>query len=465
MEKIKISELPTFDKLRNEDRLFSHVPSFGELGYIPSSLITSGGVAMRRWNVNNASPIGEAVGDIGFLRELPSLLGLGCYLVDRNHGRRKLDPNNHYKLATGEAAKLDGTMGDYMWGWGTKWYYAFWTEGEYYYEGASLKPIRGRQNYVVPVGSTAATGQTTVDRETEELVSVVSDLPRYRGGNNDASKDGAFNTQLGRGASNQSQDVYGSYARKKGLGWEAYWYSFPAAIGALTRIIFGTRHLQTAFNANKDSNGLFQGGLGEGVTNVNSTQWSEKFGHYSFVPTSVGIELGDSCGEASYDVPDSDGSIWTTVKIPVFFGLKNFYGLTNRWERGKLFSMNADTSGDCYVVPQLHSDYNINSISGLRKVAVLAPGIDYISQLSMQNLCHVPTVLGASPSTYYADRSYSNGTSGLRASAVGGSANSGSHAGPECLTALYAPSTAYAYYGSPLCESQENWDTTPVIVG
>ena len=108
MEKIKISELPTFDKVRNEDRLFSHVPSFGELGYIPSSLITSGGVAMRRWNVNNASPIGEAVGDIGFLRELPSLLGLGCYLVDRNHGRRKLDPNNHYKLATGEAAKLDG---------------------------------------------------------------------------------------------------------------------------------------------------------------------------------------------------------------------------------------------------------------------------------------------------------------------------------------------------------------------
>lgn len=101
MEKVKISELPSFDKLRQEDRLFTHVPTFGEIGYIPSGLITQGGVAMRRWNMTQSTPVGEAVGDIGFLRELPNLLGLGCYLVDRNHGRRKLDPTNHYKFVSG----------------------------------------------------------------------------------------------------------------------------------------------------------------------------------------------------------------------------------------------------------------------------------------------------------------------------------------------------------------------------
>jgi hypothetical protein len=28
----------------------------------------------------------------------------------------------------------------------------------------------------------------------------------------------------------------------------------------------------------------------------------------------------------------------------------------------------------------------------------------------------------------------------------------------------YGVTTTYAYYGSPLCEAVEDWDTTPVLV-
>jgi len=83
----------------------------------------------------------------------------------------------------------------------------------------------------------------------------------------------------------------------------------------------------------------------------------------------------------------------------------------------------------------------------------------------MQNLSHTPTVVGGSPSTYYADSLYNNNaTSGLRVPAVGGFANSGGFDGPEYLLATYAVTASHAYFGSPLCESEDNWDTTPVIV-
>ena len=212
----------------------------------------------------------------------------------------------------------------------------------------------------------------------------------------------------------------------------------------------GTRHLQTAFNPNKDANGLYQGGLGVGVSDANSSVWNEKFGYHGFLPTSVGVELGDSCGVSTHTVSDGEGGTFLTAKVPVFFGLKNFYGYLNRWERGLILSKNADNTSDVYIVPQLYSDYNVNSISGLLKVGTIPAEQSYIMQISMQNLCHKPTVVGGSSSTYYADYQYHSAGSGLRGSAVGGNANNGDNAGPEYLNANNGVTNTNGNYGSPL---------------
>ena len=454
-EKIDLSTLADLASVDSNDRMLGYSVSGKKFGMIPISVVVKAGYACRRWDVTKSTPVGEAVGDIGYLRDLPSLLGLGCYLVDKNHGRRKLDPTNHYKFATGETAKLDGSMGDYMWGWSAKWYYSCWSEGDFFYEAASLKPIPGRQNYTIPIASTSALGVSVVDRDNLELVSVVSDAAQYRGGNNDAAKDGEFNTLLGRAATQLDAATFGSYARKKGDGWEGCWYAHAAVIGALFRIIFGTRNVQSPFNANKDSNGLYQGGFGAGVTNFSS--WSSKFGQYPFIPTSVGVELADSCGLSDYSVKDSDGSVIGTVSVPVFFGLKNFYGYLGRLERGALISKAAGGFGDLYVVPKLHSSYSMNSLSGLVKAATLPAtsnsGWESIQQISMQHLCHCPTVTGspATESTYYADSMYNdNAVSGLRVPIRGGNAINAGHAGLEYLNANNGVSNANANYGSPL---------------
>ena len=472
MEKIDLATLADLSSVSSNDRMLGYSVSGKKFGMIPVSFVTQEGYACRRWDMTKSTPVGEAVGNLDYLRNLPSLLGLGCYLVDKNHGRRKLDPTNHYKFATGEAASLDGSMGDYMWGWGTKWYYAWWTEGNYYYEAASLKPIPGRLNYTIPVASTSALGVSVVDRENLELVSVISDAAKYRGGNNDATKDGAYNTMLGRAATNMDAATFGSYARKKGLGWEGYWYAHSGIIGALFRIIFGNRNVQAAYNANKDANGLYQGGLGSGVTTFNDTTWSQKFSYYPFLPTSVGVELGDSCGTVSYTVKDGDGNSLGTVSVPVFFGLKNFFGYLGRLGRGELLSKNADGSGDLYVVPKMHSAYSMSSLSGLVKAATLpaaatASTWEYIQQLSMNRLCHCPTVTGApaTASTYYGDGMYNdNAVSGLRVPSRGGTGSNGAIAGLEYFVANVGVSHAYGHIGSPLCEAEEDWDTTPTLV-
>ena len=271
-------DVPTRNGVGKDDLLLSFNEQSRSLQYVRFDAIANGGYACRRWNMRYASPRGEAVGNLEYLRNLPGMLGLGCYLVDKNHGRRKLDPTNHNKFTTGEPAKLDGSQGDYMWGWGTKWYYAWWVEGDYYYEAASLKPIPGQYNYEIPVASTSALGTAVIDRTTNELVSVVNSSARYRGGNNDSSLDGKFNTQLGRAATALTAETFGNYARKKGDGWEAYWYAHHAIIGALFRIIMGTRNAQEAVNPSKDSNGLFQGGVGAGVSGAGSW-WSGSDGY------------------------------------------------------------------------------------------------------------------------------------------------------------------------------------------
>ena len=83
----------------------------------------------------------------------------------------------------------------------------------------------------------------------------------------------------------------------------------------------------------------------------------------------------------------------------------------------------------------------------------------------MQNLCHVPTVTGATSTTFYCDGFYNdNSVSGLRVPSRGGDAGNGGTAGLEYLAVSAGVSTSHAHFGSPLCEAAEDWDTTPILV-
>lgn len=140
-----IDQLPLADTSQPSKYLIEGVSKeTGESVRIPFAdavSIVNKHIAIRRWKRGQGTPVGESYGNIDFLRDLPSVIGLGCYLVSVDRSRRKLDPTNHHRFADGSPAALDGTMGDYLWCWNAH-YYSWWVDSTYYYEAVS--PTRSR---------------------------------------------------------------------------------------------------------------------------------------------------------------------------------------------------------------------------------------------------------------------------------------------------------------------------------
>jgi hypothetical protein len=182
------------------------------------------------------------------------------------------------------------------------------------------------------------------------------------------------------------------------------------------------------------------------------------------------VDLADGVGVVNYAVLDDSSATLYTAKVPVFFGLKNFYGYIGRWGRGELINKITGGAGEHYVCQSMYSPYSMSSVSGMLKANIVpatptASVWTYISQMSMQNLATSPTVLAGTSSTYYCDPLHNdNAADGLRLAYRGGIASSGTYAGLGCLNVYNAVSAAYAHVGSPLCEANEDWNPNAFIV-
>ena len=412
------------------------------------------GYCGRYWEEMSSTPMAAGYcGSLDMLRNLPGLLGLGCYLVRDDRSRRKLDPTNHYRFEDGTPAKLDGSMGQYMWCWNAH-YFTTWMEGTRTYYAISFTPLAGKKSYRIPAGGTSALGAGVIDRTNNILCSIVNSDPQFRGGGNQAAWDGSVISQLGMPATAYRYGGYSELARKRGEGWEANWYVAQAVTEYLFMIIMGTRNSQEAFIAAKDANGLYQGGLGPGVTSF--SVWGDYNGYYPLIPCRAGIELGDSCGEVPFDILGSDGNISSTVKIPVFFGLKNFYGHTWSVVSGLVTNVGAEKT-EHFVAPSLYEGWSQTDTSALLKAAESPRSEGWIKKKSFNLLCRMPTEVGASNTTYYCDYFWHTPSSqGLRACLSSSHAAAGATAGAFCTYSHGALSAADAHVSSPLCYFAED---------
>lgn len=419
-------------------------------------------IAGRWWDETAATPTAAGYyGSLQALKELPAKLGLGRYLVTDDRKRRKLDAADSTRFDDGSPAKLDGTMGQCMWCWNAH-YFTTWTEGNRRIQTVTFLPIKGKNSIYVPAGGISWIDAGVMDRTEQKLCSVISTDPRYRGGNGNAlggnyplAADAPQKTMLGMPATALSTTAFGTYARKRGEGWEANWFVARAVVEYLFEIIMGTRNSQAAFNAQLDANGLRQGGFGTGVTTM--PNWDTYNGCYPIIPTNVGLEMGDGVGLVDYSVTNADGVAVYQCKVPVFFGLVNAgFGNLWRWVRGLI--MNAGDISEVYVAKSMYADFNPNSVDGMLKVAECPQREGYIIKKSYEGLCCMPTSVGGSIATYYCDYFWTNAATskGLRVRAAGGLAYSDTHAGASYSLANNAASTANAGYSSPLCFFEED---------
>lgn len=221
--------------------------------------------------------------------------------------------------------------------------------------------------------------EATVDRtksDTLKLASVVNTTANFRGGNNDASKDAAENTQLGMPLTATTRVNFRKYARNRAAGskWNMLDFFATNTIWLLYSIEYANWNSQLAFNAALTNGGFKQGGLGNGVTNVNGTDWNTFNNYYPIIPCGTSDSLGNGTGEVEYTLPSTfkpDNVV--KVKVPRYRGIENPFGHIWKNVDGVIFDIKSDSDGGTSTIylAKTEADYGDTVTEGFSELGQL----------------------------------------------------------------------------------------------
>lgn len=400
-----------------------------------------------------SSPTCKRIGNTDLHKSLPIQSRMrGCLLDDDGKVVEYLDPND---WTGNDRTGLRGQVMVEI----PMHYRKFETEGTKRRVLISELPIPGYD--VVPKAYVSAY-EATVERSTSKLCSVANINENYRGGNNNSSLDGQYNSFLGRPATSISRTSFRSYARKRKSGsteWNCYTYDIHKTLFWLFVVEYATLNSQAGYNSEPTSEGYRQGGLGAGVTTWDNN-WSTFNGYYPFVPCGHTDSLGNRTGIVSYTAKNDDESITKTFDVPRYRGVENPFGHIWKWTDGCNIQVSATQENGgtglskafiCHDPANFQdSNYanyshvgNIDRAGGYVKEVLFGVGGEIL-----------PKTTGGGSTTYFCDNHWTNiPTSGeaLRGLLFGGSAGSGARAGLACADSLCAPSNSGTSFGSRLC--------------
>ena len=299
--------------------------------------------------------------------------------------------------------------------------------------------------------------EATVQRSTGKLASVVNTSADYRGGNNQADWDALPKTQLGKPATYMSRTAFRTAARKRGTTteWNCMDYNAYITLAWLYYIEYGNLNCQLAFNAQKDSNGYAQGGLGNGVTTWNSTEWNNFSGYYPIIPCGTSDELGNASGEVAYTLEKAEGENSKVFTVPRYRGIENPFGHIWKWADGMNMEVKTDANGGTSKVfvaidPANYNDSNYNGYT-LRGLAARQGG--YTKEMIFgEHGDLIASLVGESSTTYWCDYYYTyKDDNRMQGVLFGGNTHDGVLAGFGSALTYNAPSLVSAYAGSRLC--------------
>ena len=382
-----------------------------------------------------------------------------CVLRDNGTVAYYLHANDSTKRDTGAAAKLDGTDGQVMVEIPAH-YRKFEVDGtkfrcllsEHALPGFHLVQLAYRSAYEAAVDRTVSA--------TPKLASVVNTSTAFRGGNNTAGWDGTYRSLLGMPATSISLTNFRKYARnrgnagKNGAGWNCDVYEVQKTCWWLYAVEYANFNCQLAYNAEPTSEGYKQGGLSQGVTNM--SDWDGYNSYNPMVPCGVTNPLGNKTGVVNYTYKKSDGTDGQTLSVPSYRGLENPFGHVWSWTDGcKCNIQSADAGGVSeFFVCTDPAKFQSNDYTDYEKRGELPRNEGYVKIMMIGEYGeNMPTAVGASSTTYFADYFYTNVVSntGQRGVLFGGGANYGAAAGFSYAYANSAASATTASVGSRLC--------------
>lgn len=229
--------------------------------------------------------------------------------------------------------------------------------------------------------------EATVDRtksDTLKLASVVNTTANFRGGNNNAERDEAENTQLGMPLTSTARANFRKYARNRATGtkWNMLDFFATNTIWLLYTIEYASWNSQLAFNANLTDNGFKQGGLGSGVTNVIYSDWNTFNNYYPIIPCGTSDALGNKTGEVEYTLPSTfkpDSVV--KVKVPRYRGIENPFGHLWKNVDGVIFDIKSDADGGTSTIylAKTEADYGDTVTEGFSELGQLPRANGFIS--------------------------------------------------------------------------------------
>ena len=121
-------------------------------------------------------------------------------------------------------------------------------------------------------------GDASMDRTTSQLVSVMSNDVRFRGGGNQSAWDAQWRSQLGTPLTDTSRTNFELYANN--AGWQTMNIYDWTMFSELAMLYFANTNIQLDYTSVLTAEGYPQGGLGAGNTTWNSKRWDGHSGNY-----------------------------------------------------------------------------------------------------------------------------------------------------------------------------------------
>ena len=400
-----------------------------------------------------SSPDVTRIGNMALHKSLPIQSRMkGCLLSDDGTVNEYLNPSDW----TGQTR--DGSRGQVMVEL-PMYYRKFETEGNKRRVKLSEYPLPGyhqvKKKYV-------SAYEATVQRSTTMLCSVANEDADYRGGGNNADWDSTYRTLLGRPATSISRTNFRTYARKRKSStkeWNCMTYDIQKDLYWLFVVEYATLNSQKAFNAQKDSNGYAQGGLGDGVTTLDGTKWNNFNGYNPFIPCGYTDSLGNGTGVVEFSMPTEYDATVKKLNVPRYRGIENPFGHIWQWTDGINVQIEPGDGLSKVFVSDNPEKFNDSNYDGYSHVGNEARTEGYVKSVIFGEGGEImPDAVGGGSTTYFCDYHYTNIPSAttLRGVLFGGCAHVGANAGFAFAYSDYAPSNTDASVGSRLCFLPQN---------
>lgn len=445
-----------------------HIPSGGSTGQI---LINSGdGTAVWQdapvtydnleamcsygveWDTTVADPSLTRIGNPLLHKSLPIQSAYKGCVVKGTELQYWLNPSDWSQKEDGTPSVLDGTDGTVRVH-TPKFYGKSGSDGNKRWVKISMVQCDGTWEEIpeMYIDAYRCTVDTTVSA-TPKAVSVVNTTAQFRGGGNRTANDtyldtDKFRSDLCKPRTSVTRATMRTYATNAGselLCYEYYkWIFYWAWV-----IEYATFNSQAAYNANLTSDGYRQGGLGAGVTTMDSTHWSEYNGYYPLTPCGFGNDIGNFTGIKTYEVAATTNRGAQTMSMPRWRGFDNPFGdIWTNLDGIVLKRPAASQPSNVYTTTNVaHFDDSMDNKS-IAGAEIASDGYTKAYDLG-EKAEIIPSAVGGSTTTYMCDYHYCNaGSTEVRTLLVGGYADYGALAGLGYFASADGVGLSYATVG------------------